>query len=481
MKDFLQMPVPIQMALSVAGFTKPTAIQEQAIPPVAEGRDVIGIAQTGTGKTAAYLLPILQRLLAEDHHALRALILCPTRELALQVTESIAQFSMHTGLRYVAVYGGVPQRPQVQALRRGVDLLVATPGRLLDLQQQGHLRFDKINHFVLDEADRMLDMGFINDIRKLSRLLPKRRQTLLFSATMSKEIAKLAHTLLHDPVRVEVAAQVPVEKIEQHLLFVDRKRKIDLLAHLLDRPELRRVLIFTKTKRGADKLCRVLKKRGVSAQQIHGDRTQGQRTRALQAFAAGKSRCLVATDVAARGIDIDDITHVINYDLPMEPENYTHRIGRTARAGATGTSYSFCTSDDRALLNAIQRAIGKGMPVLRHPFHSESAEHAPVKKTNSYSASRSSIHRSSTRSPTNSSRGASRSPTRRSESGREKRGREGGDRHRRGGRREEVRRGHGRRKSKQGGGARRVSSRTSRPFEKSVARRPGHERSQKEN
>lgn len=372
---FADMPEPIKKAIASAGFTEPTPIQARAIPLVAAGKDVLGIAQTGTGKTAAFVLPMLQRMLLDPKQGIRTLILCPTRELAAQVDESINLFTKQTNIRHVAVFGGVAQGPQVSALKKGVNIIVATPGRLMDLYDQSHVNLRNIEFFVLDEADRMLDMGFIHDIKKISALIPKTRQTLFFSATMSKDVAQLANTLLHDPTRVEVAPQsTPVDKVEHHVLFVDGENKTELLLHLLSQKHLQKVLVFTKTKRGADRICRVLKKNGVSAHQIHSDRTQSQRTQALKAFTHGTVRCLVATDVAARGIDIDDISHVINYDLPMEAENYVHRIGRTARAGAKGTAYSFCTADDKGLLKEIHKSIGQELPIFEHKFHSEKAK-----------------------------------------------------------------------------------------------------------
>ncbi|MBR9702913.1 DEAD/DEAH box helicase, partial [Candidatus Woesearchaeota archaeon] len=372
---FEGLPAPLKAVVDSEGYKAPTPIQKDAIPHVIAGKDVLGIAQTGTGKTAAFVLPMLQRMLLDPRKGIRALILCPTRELAMQVADSIKLFAKNTKIRHVAVYGGIRQGPQVSALKKGVDIVVATPGRLFDLYEQSFVRLKDVEFFVLDEADRMLDMGFINDIKKISKLIPKKRQTLFFSATMSKDVSKLANTLLNEPVRVEVTPQAtPVEKIEQRVLFVDHENKVDLLLHLLEQESMEKVLIFTKTRRGADRLCRILKKNNVSAHQIHGDRTQSQRTHALNAFTNGKVRCLVATDVAARGIDIDDISHVINYDLPMEAENYVHRIGRTARAGAEGTAYSFCTGDDKILLKEIHKSIGNELPMIDHRYHSERAK-----------------------------------------------------------------------------------------------------------
>ena len=350
---------PLRRALAAANYTQPTPIQAQAIPELLAGKDLLGIAQTGTGKTAAFALPILQRL-AETHEpparrSARVLILAPTRELALQIGESIRAYGRFLGLRHTVVLGGVGLRPQVKALARGVDVLIATPGRLLDLAKQGHVKLQTTTTLVLDEADRMLDMGFINDIRKIVAALPRQRQSLLFSATMPREIAHLAKSILDEPVRVEVRpTKVAVERIDQRVFFVERAGKRDLLVRLLADRELSRVIVFTRTKHGADRLARQLGRSGSSAEALHGNKTQGARQAALARFKDGRSRVLVATDIAARGIDVDGVTHVVNFDLPNEPESYVHRIGRTARAGALGVALSFCAPEERRQLRAIE-------------------------------------------------------------------------------------------------------------------------------
>jgi ATP-dependent RNA helicase RhlE len=362
---------PIQRAIRAENYTIPTPIQAQAIPHLLTGRDLLGVAQTGTGKTAAFALPMLQRLAADAGRKpagprfTRSLILTPTRELAIQIADSLRAYGKHLGLRHTVVYGGVGQKPQVDALARGVDILVATPGRLLDLMNQGFLRLDKIEIFVLDEADRMLDMGFIHDIRKVIGKLPKVRQTLFFSATMPPDIARLAASILRDPIEVAVTPVAStVERIDQRVLFVDRANKRALLAELLKDKAIDRVLVFSRTKHGANKVAEDLAKRHISAEAIHGNKSQSARQRALENFRAGKVRVLVATDIAARGIDIDGITHVINFDLPNVPESYVHRIGRTARAGADGIAISFCDSEERAFLRDIEKLIKQRVPVV---------------------------------------------------------------------------------------------------------------------
>ncbi len=353
-------------ALGEEGYETPTPIQAQAIPPVLDGRDLLGCAQTGTGKTAAFALPILDRLHRAGRDKTRrggslprALILSPTRELATQIAESFQTYGRHTGLRGAVIFGGVSQYHQVKSLRRGIDILVATPGRLLDLMEQGYIDLSCIETFVLDEADRMLDMGFIQPIRQITAELPEERQTLLFSATMPREIKHLADSLLRDPIRVTVtpvASAAP--KITQQLVMVEQKEKPQVLEALLAEPGVTRALVFTRTKHGADKLTRKLTRSGVSAESIHGNKSQSQRQRALESFRSGHARVLVATDVAARGIDVDGISHVINYNLPNEPEAYIHRIGRTGRAGASGIAISLCASDERPYLRAIERLLG---------------------------------------------------------------------------------------------------------------------------
>ncbi len=374
MKHFsaLALSEPILRALAEEGYDIPTPIQAKAIPPALEGKDLLGCAQTGTGKTAAFALPILHRLQAmpanPSRHGQkfpRALILSPTRELASQIGQSFATYGRHTGLTHTTVYGGVSQFNQVRALHRGVDILVATPGRLLDLMQQRVVVLREVNVLVLDEADRMLDMGFIAPIRQIAAALPSPRQTLMFSATMPREITHLAESLLHHPVKVmvtPVASTVPLT--EQLVYRVPRGRKPALLEHLLAEKHVTRALVFIRTKHHADRLCRMLVQRGISAVAIHGNKSQSQRERALAGFRAGHARVLVATDVAARGLDVDGITHVFNFDLPHEPEAYVHRIGRTGRAGATGIAIGFCDPDESDLLHAIEKLTGKRIPLI---------------------------------------------------------------------------------------------------------------------
>src|SRR5271163_537284 len=366
---------PIRRALAEEGYAVPTPIQAQAIPHLLAGRDLLGIAQTGTGKTAAFALPILQRLAAEHspmpaRKTARCLVLTPTRELALQIRDSFRAYGRHLRLRATVIFGGVGQEPQVATMTRGVDILVATPGRLLDLIGQGHIRLDRVETFVLDEADRMLHMGFIRDVRKIVTSLPSRRQTLLFSATMPPDIARLAAAILHTPVRVEVTpAASTVERTDQLVMFVERADKRALLCAILRDPALARVLVFTRTKHTANRLAEQLVRAGFGAEAIHGNKSQGARQRALEEFRAGAVRVLVATDIAARGIDIDAISHVVNYELPNVPETYVHRIGRTARAGAAGAAISLCDSEERAYLKDIERLIGRKVPVAaEHPF-----------------------------------------------------------------------------------------------------------------
>lgn len=361
-------------AIKKEGYSEPTPIQAQAIPYVLEGKDVIGCAQTGTGKTAAFALPIIQNLGIKSHtRYIRVLVLSPTRELAAQIGENFGTYGRHTSLKHTVIFGGVGQQPQVQAIRRGVDILVATPGRLLDLMNQGIIRLNKIEVFVLDEADRMLDMGFIHDVKRIIKVLPRKRQTLLFSATMSPAIKKLSESILIDPVQVEVTPQAStVDKIEQFIFFVERENKRNLLRHLLKDPAVERVLIFTRTKHRANNLAKQLSRGRMQAEAIHGNKSQTARTRALANFKNGKTRILVATDIAARGLDISAVTHIINFDLPNEPESYVHRIGRTARAGASGIAYSFCDVDERKYLKDIEKLIQQNIAVNQeHPFISD--------------------------------------------------------------------------------------------------------------
>ena len=362
----------ILKAVAEAGYTSPSPIQAGAIPPVLAGRDLLGCAQTGTGKTAAFALPILQNLSAQtpQRPCIRALILTPTRELALQIGDSFSAYGRHLKLRHTVIFGGVGQQPQVEALRRGVDILIACPGRLNDLIGQRLIDLSGIEIFVLDEADRMLDMGFVHDVKKVIAKLPRRRQTLLFSATMPKEIEDLADSLLHDPAVVKVdPVSSTVDRIDQKLYFVEKKQKIELLAYLLQDKSIVNALVFSRTKHGADRIARLLNKAGITAAAIHGNKSQTARVNALEGFKAGKTRVLVATDIAARGIDISELSHVFNYDLPEVPETYVHRIGRTARAGADGVAISFCSTEEREYLAGIEKLNRKKIPVVTgHPW-----------------------------------------------------------------------------------------------------------------
>ena len=358
---------PITQALADEQYQTPTPIQAQTIPQVLAGRDVVGIAQTGTGKTAAFALPILNHLdrnrTRSANKSCRVLVLSPTRELSAQIVDSFRAYGRYLRPRVALAIGGVNIGPQIRALANGVDVLVATPGRLLDLMQQRAVSLDQVEVFVLDEADRMLDMGFIHDIRRIAGKLPGKRQTLFFSATMPKEIADLANSMARDPVRVAVTpAATTVERIDQRVIFVDRAGKPSLLAELLRAETIDRVLVFTRTKHGADKVVRALAKSHIAAEAIHGNKSQPQRERVLAAFRAGKVRTLIATDIAARGIDVEGISHVVNYDLPNIPESYVHRIGRTARAGADGVAISFCDAEERAFLRDIEKLIRISIP-----------------------------------------------------------------------------------------------------------------------
>ena len=378
----LKLIEPLLEAVAKQGYTVPTPIQEQAIPHILQGKDLIGIAQTGTGKTAAFVLPLLQIMSQSPRRIIprspRTLVLAPTRELAAQIDESFATYGSFMRFRHTVIFGGVSQGAQVRALYNGVDVLVATPGRLLDLMNQGHVSLNHLEFLVLDEVDRMLDMGFIVDVKRIISKLPTRRQSVFFSATMPPKISELAKTLLHNPVRVEVAPQATtVQLVQQKVLFVDERNKIPILLELLEHEDLRCVLIFTRTKRRANNVAEVLTDQGIRAEAIHGNKSQGQRTRAMDNFKSGHARVLVATDIAARGIDIDDISHVINYDLPVDQiDNYVHRIGRTARAGANGTAYSLCASHERNALREIERLIRMNIEVMSHSFHSDTARNA---------------------------------------------------------------------------------------------------------
>ncbi len=371
----LKLIEPILRALKTEGYTIPTPIQEQAIPIVLQHRDLLGCAQTGTGKTAAFAIPILQllyqdRLQHKEQKTIKALILTPTRELAIQIDDSFAAYGRHTGLKHLVIFGGVSQNPQTEALRRGVDILVATPGRLLDLMNQRYVHLDHIKMLVLDEADRMLDMGFVHDVKKIIAKVPAKRQTLFFSATMPNEIQSLANSILTNPEKVEVTPQsTTADTVQQELYYVEKNDKRLLLAHILKDRDIKTALVFTRTKHGADKVVKDLVKIGISAEAIHGNKSQNARQRALANFKNRTTRVLIATDIAARGIDIDDLTHVINYEIPNIPETYVHRIGRTGRAGASGIALTFCDQEEIEFLKDIHKLIGKQVPVNEeHPY-----------------------------------------------------------------------------------------------------------------
>jgi ATP-dependent RNA helicase RhlE len=399
----LRLIEPLLKSLRHEGYTTPTAIQSQAFPHVIAGRDLLGSAQTGTGKTAAFALPILQLLHGDapeadgngkhngkprngkherdPKRAIRALILSPTRELAAQIGDSFRAYGKHMDLRGTTIYGGVNQRPQCQALKDGVDIVVATPGRLMDLLNQGMLRLDTVEIFVLDEADRMLDMGFIHDIRRIISYLPTKRQTLMFSATMPKPIKALADTILTDPAVVAIAAKAATaDTVKQSAYFVDPRSKADLLSKLLAGPDMKRTLVFSRTKHGADKITKRLNAQGYTAEAIHSNKSQNARIRALNNFKTGRARVLVASDIAARGIDVDEVTHVVNFDMPGDAETYVHRIGRSGRAGADGQAITFCAHDQKRDLKLIEKTIGRDIPVLQHDI--------PVPQQNEHAAAR---------------------------------------------------------------------------------------------
>lgn len=386
MFETLNLIEPILKALKAEGYTKPTPIQEQAIPVLLERKDLLGCAQTGTGKTAAFAIPILQLLHQDELYkkgpaGIKTLILTPTRELAIQIGESFDAYGKLLKIKNTVIFGGVSQRSQTDALRAGVDVLIATPGRLLDLMDQRYVRLDQLKMFVLDEADRMLDMGFIHDVKKIIARIPAKRQTIFFSATMPAEISKLADTILTNPVRVEVTpASSTANTVKQEMYFVDKNNKRSLLLHLLKDDAINTALVFTRTKHGADRVAKDLNRAGVSAEAIHGNKSQNARQRALSNFKSQKTRVLVATDIAARGIDIDELSHVINYEIPNIPETYVHRIGRTGRAGASGISISFCDGEERAYLKDIQKLIGKPVPLAENnPYPmSQSALSKPI-------------------------------------------------------------------------------------------------------
>jgi len=365
---------PILNALNTQGYTNPTPIQEQAIPIVLQGKDIMGCAQTGTGKTAAFAIPILQRLQTtknpEQKRLIRALIVTPTRELAIQIDESFKDYGQNLKLQSAVIFGGVNQTSQVNRLKAGVDILIATPGRLLDLVQQRHINLRNLEIFVLDEADRMLDMGFIHDVKKIIKIIPEKRQTLFFSATMPKEITSLANSILTNPSHVEVSpVSSTAETIQQELYFVDTENKKDLLIDILNTNKIETALVFTRTKHGADKLVKILNRNQIKSEAIHGNKSQNARQNALKNFKEKSLQVLVATDIAARGIDIDQLEFVVNYDIPNIPETYVHRIGRTGRAGASGKAVSFCNTEERAYVKDIQKLIGLSIPVVsEHAF-----------------------------------------------------------------------------------------------------------------
>ena len=397
--DHLGLIEPLARAVAEEGYQEPTPIQAQAIPHLLKGCDVLGCAQTGTGKTAAFALPVLQHLASQasgsdrqsEHSAhsgsrkIRALVLSPTRELVAQIADNFEAYGRHLPLKHLVIFGGVSAQPQIKALSRGVDILLATPGRLLDLQNQGYIDLSSVDFFVLDEADRMLDMGFIHDIRKVLKCLPQQRQNLLFSATMPPHIVKLASEFLRDPVSVEVSAEsTTAETVAQQVMFVDRPNKRRLLAYLLSQEDVEQSIVFTRTKHGANRLVQQLERAGHKAAAIHGNKSQNARTRALNGFRDGSLPTLVATDIAARGIDVPGVSHVFNFDLPNEPESYVHRIGRTGRAGERGLAIAFCDPTEGAYLRLIERLIGKSIPVVtEHEWHCTEAVPPPLQSQRS--------------------------------------------------------------------------------------------------
>ena len=411
MSNFESLGLSKQLLQSVKkeGYTAPTPVQEQAIPLLLKGHDVLGVAQTGTGKTAAFALPVLQILARKEikgRRKIRTLVLTPTRELAAQINERFAAYSEHLSIYHQVIFGGVSQKPQVKSLRRGIDILVATPGRLLDLIEQGFIDLENIEFFVLDEADRMLDMGFIRDIKKVIKLLPKKRQNLLFSATMPSSIADLANSFLNDAVMIDLSPEeITVERIEQSVMFVEKQNKIKLIIDIINENQVKRGIIFTRTKHGANRLVKKLDRSGIESAAIHGNKSQGARTRALAAFRNGDIPLLVATDIASRGIDIEGVTHVFNYDLPNEPESYVHRIGRTARAGRSGVAYAFCDESESGYLVGIQRLIGKQIPQFKeHPYHFSKAIPKPDQKPGKIKESKKKNQRKNTQSQQESSK-----------------------------------------------------------------------------
>lgn len=373
----------LQQAVATQEYEIPTPIQDQCIKPLLEGRDIIGCAQTGTGKTAAFSLPLLQRLAKQgkgrsDRGTPRALILAPTRELAAQIGESIETYGRYLRITHAVVFGGVNQVHQVKTLNRGVDILVATPGRLLDLMGQGHIHLEEVEIFILDEVDRMLDMGFLPDIRRVLAKVPEKRQTMFFSATLADSMKRLAQTIVTDPIEVTISPEAPaVDRIDQRLLYVDKRNKDALLISLLQEAGMEKAIIFTQMKHMANRIVKKLEGAGIQSVAIHGNKSQAARTKALSGFKRGQFRVLVATDVAARGLDVDDITHIINYDLPLEAETYVHRIGRTARAGSDGYAISFCSAEEKAYLRVIEKLLGERVPVdLDHQYHCDKAQNS---------------------------------------------------------------------------------------------------------
>jgi ATP-dependent RNA helicase RhlE len=384
---------PILKALKIEGYTKPTPIQSQAIPLILQKKDLLGCAQTGTGKTAAFAIPMLQLLhtgqtAERGPKAIKALILTPTRELAIQIDESFGAYGKFTNLRHLVIFGGVSQHAQTQALQKGVDILVATPGRLLDLMNQGFINLRNLEIFVLDEADRMLDMGFVHDVKKIIAKIPAKRQTLFFSATMPAEIVGLANSILVNPAKVEVTpVSSTANTIQQAVYFVEKNNKRKLLNHVLADADIATALVFTRTKHGADRVAKDLNQAGITAEAIHGNKSQNARQRALTNFKGRSTRVLVATDIAARGIDVEELTHVINFELPNVPETYVHRIGRTGRAGASGIALSFCDSEEKLFLRDIHKLIAKNIPVVEdHPFHFGSIDTKEIVKSSAEKA-----------------------------------------------------------------------------------------------
>lgn len=409
----LEIIEPILKSLKEEGYTKPTPIQEKSIPHLIKGKDMLGCAQTGTGKTASFAIPVLQNIYSDEKsekgaRKIKALILAPTRELAIQIEESFTAYGKYLNIKNLVIFGGVPQNPQTRALKQGVDVLIATPGRLIDLVNQKFIDLQNVEYFVLDEADRMLDMGMINDVKKIIAKLPKVRQNMLFSATMPKEVSKLVDSILKNPVKVEVApVSSTVDRIEQSVYFVSKRNKRSLLIHILKDESIASVLVFSRTKRGANVITKELVNAGIEAQAIHGDKSQNQRQLALSNFKEGKIRVLVATDIAARGIDVDELSHVVNFDLPEVPETYVHRIGRTGRAGNDGVAIAFCCEEEKELLRYIEKLIVKKVPVIEnHPHPITEYEAAFEKQETAKKNARGNGQRGSS-SRSNSTRGAS--------------------------------------------------------------------------